>query len=98
LIADSKSIFIYLLKKFPDLAEGKIQLMSKKNPDCPMYTPDTCKEVENPKLCALVRKDKICLKKKPRSKSQKIENSFGVKLPVSMNAGGEQLRIRDYKG
>jgi hypothetical protein len=60
--------------------------MPKKHPDCPMYSPDTCKEVENPKLCALVRKDKICLKKKSRSKSREIENSFRVKLPVSMNA------------
>ena len=39
-----------------------------------MYKPDTCKEAENPKVCALVRKDKICLKKMPRSKSQKIRN------------------------
>ena len=62
--------------------------MSKKHPECPLYSHDTCKEVENPKLCALVRKDKICFKKKPRSKSRKIKNYSGVKLPVSMNVGG----------
>jgi hypothetical protein len=39
-----------------------------------MYTPDTCKEAESPKVCALVRKDKICLKKMPRSKPRKIRN------------------------
>lgn len=38
--------------------------MSKKHPECPLYNPLNCKEYYNPKLCAFVRKDKICLKKK----------------------------------
>jgi hypothetical protein len=38
--------------------------MSKKNPECPLYNPLNCKEYYNPKLCAFVRKDKVCLKKK----------------------------------
>jgi len=46
-----------------------------------MYTPDNCKEVENPKLCALVRKDKLCLKKMPRSKSRKIRNGESKHRP-----------------
>ena len=42
--------------------------MSEKNPECPLYNPLNCKEYYNPKLCAFVRKDKICLKKKkPKS-------------------------------
>ncbi|MCU0600249.1 MAG: hypothetical protein MUE70_13460 [Desulfobacterales bacterium] len=38
--------------------------MSKKHPECPLYNPLNCKEYYNPKLCAFVRKDRICLKKK----------------------------------
>lgn len=46
--------------------------MSEKHPECPLYNPLNCKEYYNPKLCAFVRKDKDCLKKKkPKQKSQK---------------------------
>ena len=38
--------------------------MSEKHPECPLYNPLNCKEYYNPKLCAFVRKDKACLKKK----------------------------------
>lgn len=38
--------------------------MSEKHPECPLYNPLNCKEYYNPKLCAFVRKDRICLKKK----------------------------------
>jgi hypothetical protein len=38
--------------------------MSAQTPECPLYNPLNCKEYYNPKLCAFVRKDKRCLKKK----------------------------------
>jgi hypothetical protein len=42
--------------------------MSDKHPECPLYNPLNCKEFHNPKLCAFVRKDHACLKKKkPRT-------------------------------
>ena len=37
--------------------------MSKHHPECPMYNHDTCKELYSQKVCAIVRKDKTCLKK-----------------------------------
>jgi len=37
--------------------------MSKKIPECPLSKPDNCREVENPKICAIVREDKTCLRK-----------------------------------
>lgn len=44
--------------------------MSEKHPECPLYNPLNCKEYYNPKLCAFVRKDKNCLKKKkPKNKT-----------------------------
>jgi hypothetical protein len=48
--------------------------MSQKHPECPLYNPLNCKEYYNPKLCAFVRKDKKCLKKKkPKTKKQSTE-------------------------
>ena len=48
--------------------------MSDKHPECPLYNPLNCKEYYNPKLCAFVRKDKICLKKKkPKPKQKKAQ-------------------------
>ena len=45
--------------------------MSEKHPECPLYNPLNCKEYYNPKLCAFVRKDKECLKKKkPKPKTK----------------------------
>ena len=45
--------------------------MSEKHPECPLYNPLNCKEYYNPKLCAFVRKDRACLKKKkPKQKSK----------------------------
>jgi len=48
--------------------------MSEKNPECPLYNPLNCKEYYNPKLCAFVRKDRICLKKK-KTKTKHKEDS-----------------------
>jgi len=38
--------------------------MSEKYPECPLCNPLNCKEYHNPNLCALVREDRICRKKK----------------------------------
>ncbi len=36
--------------------------MSKQYPECPLSRHDACKDYYNPKLCAIVRKDKNCLR------------------------------------
>jgi hypothetical protein len=56
------SNFICVLINFPGNTKGKI------------HTPDTCKDVENLKICALVRNEKKCLKKKQRPKSGIVKN------------------------
>jgi hypothetical protein len=48
--------------------EGNNWFMSEKHPECPLYNPLNCKEYYNPKLCAFVKKDKVCLKKKTKTK------------------------------
>ncbi len=57
--------------------------MSKKHPECPLYNPLNCKEYYNPKLCAFVRKDRVCLKKK-KPKQKKPEDA--APEPVVENA------------
>ena len=78
-----QKIFIPIKQgKRPSLArklndEGKSKSMSEKHPECPLYNPLNCKEYYNPKLCAVVRKDKVCLKKKkPKSKSKSKKNKI----------------------
>ncbi|MBW1989586.1 MAG: hypothetical protein JRI97_08575 [Deltaproteobacteria bacterium] len=38
--------------------------MAEKHPECPLYNPVNCKEYYNPKVCAVVRADKVCMKKR----------------------------------
>jgi hypothetical protein len=45
--------------------------MSIKYPECPLYNHSSCKDIDHPKLCAIVREDKVCVKKKSNSKSRK---------------------------
>ena len=49
--------------------------MSKQHPECPLYNHATCKELHNMKFCAIVREDKICLKKRQKSKKAESDNS-----------------------
>jgi len=54
--------------------------MSKKYPECPLFNPDNCREIDNHKVCALVRKDKDCLRpfrnsaKKTKKYEKKAQN------------------------
>ena len=49
------------------LKEGQEISMSKQYPECPLYNHNNCKEIHNRKVCAIVRKDKKCLKKLHKS-------------------------------
>jgi len=55
--------------------------MSNKYPKCPLYNHDTCKEIDNRKVCALVREDKICLRKLPKSAKMTEEYPVTERLP-----------------
>ncbi len=48
--------------------------MSKKYPECPLFNPDNCREIDNHKVCALVRKDKDCLRQLRKS-AKKLKNT-----------------------
>jgi hypothetical protein len=44
--------------------------MSEKHPECPLFNHKNCRELHNPKLCAMVKEDKVCLRKKYNKKSK----------------------------
>jgi hypothetical protein len=50
---------------------GEKVLMSKKYPECPLYDHLNCKKIDKPDVCAIVRKDKQCLKKRKNPGSKK---------------------------
>ena len=42
--------------------------MSEKHTECPLYNHSNCREIHNPKLCAIVNEDKVCLRKRNKKK------------------------------
>jgi len=53
-----------------ELLEKRGTAVSKQYPECPLYNHANCKEYENPTVCAIVREDKICIKKKAKKKAK----------------------------
>jgi hypothetical protein len=47
--------------------------MSKNRPECPLFDHNNCKEAYIPKVCALVRDDKTCLKKQFKKRATNKE-------------------------
>ncbi|SHJ20723.1 hypothetical protein SAMN02745216_01207 [Desulfatibacillum alkenivorans DSM 16219] len=62
--------------------------MAGKHPECPLYNPVNCREYYNPKVCAVVRTDKVCLKKR-KAKAAKASSGDkgGSGAPVLAAAG-----------
>jgi len=48
----------------------KHKSMSKEYPECPLVNHSNCRELHSPKLCAIVRKDKTCLRKIKRGRKK----------------------------
>jgi hypothetical protein len=53
--------------------------MSKQFPECPLYNHNNCRELHHPNFCAIVRKDKACLKKHQKSRNAHAEFKDTVK-------------------
>ena len=47
--------------------------MSAKNPECPVSVPKNCPEFMNPRLCALCRADKQCLRSQASRHRERID-------------------------
>lgn len=60
--------------------------MSKQYPECPLYNHVTCKDLHNPRLCAIIREDKNCFKKrqKPKPNENDVEDNATAKLDESI--------------
>ncbi len=44
--------------------------MSKQYPECPLYNHDNCKQLHNPKVCAIIRNDNSCLRDHAKSRKE----------------------------
>ena len=44
--------------------------MSKKFPECPLYNHNNCRDLHIEQICAIVRNDKVCLKKAKKTQKQ----------------------------
>ncbi len=49
--------------------------MKQKKTQCPLTNPLNCKEYYNPNLCAFVRKDGKCTKKKKNSRQKQQDSA-----------------------
>ena len=47
--------------------------MSKHFPECPLYNHNNCRELHNSKICAVVRKDKVCFRKLQKSRKAHVK-------------------------
>ncbi len=55
--------------------------MSKQYPECPLYNHNNCKQLQNPKVCAIIRNDNSC--RRDHLKSRKNTNgSIGYSTSV----------------
>jgi len=54
--------------------------MSKQYSECPLFNHENCKEYYNRKVCAIVRKDKACLRNIPKvgKRARKRKGSTGT--------------------
>ena len=76
--------------------------MSKQFPECPLFNHKTCREAHNLKVCAIVRKDKVCLKKHQKSEETHVEFKGAAKqrgdkdLELTLNKTN-RINIADCK-
>ncbi|MBF0240971.1 MAG: hypothetical protein HQK64_00645 [Desulfamplus sp.] len=66
--------------------------MSKQYPECPLYNHVTCKDLHNPKVCALIREDKCCFKKRQKSKPHENGNDNEHENGYAKESDDEKLR------
>lgn len=70
--------------------------MSKKHPECPLYNHATCKELHNPNLCAIVRKDDVCLKINSKHMSKDEKEEIFQKINELKEQGFTHQQVADW--
>ncbi|MBF0574136.1 MAG: hypothetical protein HQK69_10345 [Desulfamplus sp.] len=65
--------------------------MSKQYPECPLYNHVTCRDLHNQKVCALIREDKQCFKKRQKN-SKPQENGHENDNENEKESDNETLR------
>jgi hypothetical protein len=51
--------------------------MSDKYPECPLYNHNNCKQLHNPKVCAVIRDDNECLRERYK-KHKKVKGESKI--------------------
>ena len=72
--------------------------MSEHYPECPLSKHDNCREFDNPKLCAIVREDKACLKKQYRKSKRthgKSNTPTGMSLPPEFKETVKRIKDKE---
>jgi hypothetical protein len=71
--------------------------MSKQYPECPMYNHDNCKYLHIPKVCAIIREDKICSRKyrKGRKTPEKSNTPNGLSLPPEFRETVKRIKDKE---
>jgi hypothetical protein len=71
--------------------------MSKRYPECPLYNHDNCKDLHIPKVCAILREDKTCLRKyrKRRNTAGKSDTPSGLSLSPEFKEIVQRLKDKE---
>ncbi len=70
--------------------------MSKKYDECPLYNHATCKELHNPNLCAIIRKDKTCLKINTQNMTQEEKEKTFQTITDLKEQGLTHQQVADW--
>lgn len=68
--------------------------MSKQYSECPLFDHENCKELHNRKVCAIVRKDQVCLKNIPKG-GKKTRKWKETKETAERNKNSTDHLIKD---
>ena len=69
--------------------------MSKRYPECPLYNHDNCKDLHIPKVCAILREDKTCLRKYRKGRNTAGESDTPNGLSLSLEFKETVQRLKD---
>ncbi len=71
--------------------------MFKQFPECPLFNHNNCRELDNLKLCAIVREDKACLRMpyNKRKSMKKSNTPNGLSLPPEFKETVKRIKDKE---
>ena len=65
--------------------------MSENFPECPLPNHNICKRFYDPKICAIARKEDVCLWKQPESKKELTDDKNAAELTNDKKTESEDI-------